>query len=263
MAVAARRRSNGGVSTPTAGRSGADRAESDDARLEEIRAWRRAALATAPPMVSRALTTVLDRRSPASSLLAKHVSDTAARGVSFAAEDGKRAERDDDAASTPSTPSAEVLGLLGALRRRRDAFDPRVEPEDARDASDVFVAVLAALLGDDHPETGAAKTVAAEAAVRAAVDGGFLGFEERREGLFPETNVSSRRDVAVDDEDGDHYSNQIAALAAWSRPAYAFAERFYGARSLPAARAAWCVAEGARRRGDESRHRALAADVGA
>ena len=262
VAVAARRRSNGGVSTPTAGRSGADRAESDDARLEEIRAWRRAALATATPMVSRALTTVLDRRSPASSLLAKHVSDTAARGVSFAAEDGKRAERDDDAASTPSTPSAEVLGLLGALRRRRDAFDPRVEPEDARDASDVFVAVLAALLGDDHPETGAAKTVAAEAAVRAAVDGGFLGFEERREGLFPETNVSSRRDVAVDDEDGDHYSNQIAALAAWSRPAYAFAERFYGARSLPAARAAWCVAEGARRRGDESRHRALAADVG-
>ena len=219
-----------------------------DARLEEIRAWRRAALATATPRVSRALTTVLDRASPGSSFLAKHVSETAARGLSFAAEEEKRvrderfrderSERsDENLRASASTPSAEVFGLLGALRRRRDAFDPRAHPEDARDASDALVAVLSALLGEDHPETGAAKTVAAEAAARAAVDGGFHGFEERREEKNPSELLSST----------DQYSSQIATIVAWSRPAYAFAERFYGARSLPAARAAWCVAEGARR----------------
>ena len=217
-----------------------------DARLEEIRAWRRAALATATPRVSRALTTVLDRTSPGSSCFeAKRVSETAARGLSFAAEEEKRVHRgsrDERSRTFDETPSAEVFSLLGALRRRRDAFDPRLHPEDARDASDVLVAVLSALLGEDHPETGAAKTVAAEAAARAAVDGGFHGFEESRT-----LNPLQGEEPLLSSTPTDQYSSQIATIVAWSRPAYAFAERFYGARSLPAARAAWCVAEGARR----------------
>ena len=217
-----------------------------DARLEEIRAWRRAALATATPRVSRALTTVLDRTSPGSSCFeAKRVSETAARGLSFAAEEEKRVHRgsrDERSRTFDETPSAEVFSLLGALRRRRDAFDPRLHPEDARDASDALVAVLSALLGEDHPETGAAKTVAAEAAARAAVDGGFHGFEESRT-----LNPLQGEEPLLSSTPTDQYSSQIATIVAWSRPAYAFAERFYGARSLPAARAAWCVAEGARR----------------
>ena len=100
-----------------------------DARLEEIRAWRRAALATATPRVSRALTTVLDRTSPGASCFeAKRVSETAARGLSFAAEEEKRVHRgsrDERSRTFDETPSAEVFSLLGALRRRRDAFDPR------------------------------------------------------------------------------------------------------------------------------------------
>ena len=242
------RRDGSDVSSPDATSATFAKTNLFDARLEEIRAWRHAALATATPRVSRALTTVLDRASPGSSFLAKHVSETAARGLSFAAEEEKRVHRgfrderselDENLRASASTPSAEVFGLLGALRRRRDAFDPRAHPEDARDASDALVAVLSALLGEDHPETGAAKTVAAEAAARAAVDGGFHGFEERREEKNPSELLSST--------DTDQYSSQIATIVAWSRPAYAFAERFYGARSLPAARAAWCVAEGARR----------------
>ena len=216
-----------------------------DARLEEIRAWRRAALATATPRVSRALTTVLDRTVPGASFLAKHaVSETAARGLSFAAEEEKRVHRgfrDERSRMFDETPSAEVFSLLGALRRRRDAFDPRAHPEDARDASDVLVAVLSALLGEDHPETGAAKTIAAEAAARAAVDGGFHGFHSSES--FPLRG----EEPLLSSTPTDQYSSQIATIVAWSRPAYAFAERFYGARSLPAARAAWCVAEGARR----------------
>ena len=210
-----------------------------DARLEEIRAWRRAALATATPRVSRALTTVLDRTVPGASFLAKHaVSETAARGLSFAAEEEKRVHRgsrDERSRTFDETPSAEVFSLLGALRRRRDAFDPRAHPEDARDASDVLVAVLSALLGEDHPETGAAKTIAAEAAARAAVDGGFHGFHSSES--FPLRG----EEPLLSSTPTDQYSSQIATIVAWSRPAYAFAERFYGARSLPAARAAWCV----------------------
>jgi tetratricopeptide (TPR) repeat protein len=139
---------------------------------------------------------------------------------------------------------------VDALRRRRDAFDPRSSPEDARDASDVFVAVAAALLGDDHPETGAAKTVAAEAAARAVVDGGFGGFESEMFGDHVDGDGSLKEPFSSrgKEEEEDHYSSQITTLIAWSKPAYAFAERFYGARSLPAARAAWCVAEGVRRR---------------
>ena len=228
-----------------------------DARLEEIRAWRRAALATATPRVSRALTTVLDRRSPADSLVASRVSDTAARGLSFEREEDAAFGADDNhgfprfpEASRDSlvSPTHEVLGLLDALRRRRDAFDPRSSPEDARDASDVFVAVAAALLGDDHPETGAAKTVAAEAAARAVVDGGFGGFESEMFGDHVDGDGSLKEPESRGKEEEDHYSSQITTLIAWSKPAYAFAERFYGARSLPAARAAWCVAEGVRRR---------------
>jgi tetratricopeptide (TPR) repeat protein len=228
-----------------------------DARLEEIRAWRRAALATATPRVSRALTTVLDRRSPADSLVASRVSDTAARGLSFEREEDAAFGADDNhgfprfpEASRVSlvSPTHEVLGLLDALRRRRDAFDPRSSPEDARDASDVFVAVAAALLGDDHPETGAAKTVAAEAAARAVVDGGFGGFESEMFGEYVDGDGSLKEPESRGKEEEDHYSSQITTLIAWSKPAYAFAERFYGARSLPAARAAWCVAEGVRRR---------------
>ena len=52
-----------------------------DARLEEIRAWRRAALATATPRVSRALTTVLDRTVPGASFRAKHAFRKLRRGV--------------------------------------------------------------------------------------------------------------------------------------------------------------------------------------
>ena len=221
-----------------------------DARLEEIRAWRRAALATATPRVSRALTTVLDRTVPGASFLAKHaVSETAARGLSFAAEEEKRVHRgfrDERSRMFDETPSAEVFSLLGALRRRRAAFDPRAHPADARDASDVLVAVLSALLGEDHPETGAAKTIAAEAAARAAVDGGFHGFHSSES--FPLRG----EEPLLSSTPTDQYSSQIATIVV-SRPAYAFAERFYGARSLPR-RGGWC-GEGARRGSARTRAR--------
>ena len=210
-----------------------------DARLEEIRAWRRAALATATPRVSRALTTVLDRTFRRL-FLAKHAVSELRRG--FVVRGVRRRESTAgfrDERSQCSTPSPRYSASWRSAPPTR-AFDPRA-PEDARDASDALVAVLSALLGEDHPETGAAKTIAAEAAARAAVDGGFHGFHSSES--FPLRG----EEPLLSSTPTDQYSSQIATIVAWSRPAYAFAERFYGARSLPAARAAWCVAEGARR----------------
>ena len=90
-----------------------------------------------------------------------------------------------------------------------------------------------------RPETGAVKTVAADAA--AAVDGGSRRLSAPAADLSPYAAgpTSHRR------QEEDQYSRRRRSpRRRWSRPAYAFAERFYGARSLPAARAAWCVAEG-------------------
>ena len=66
---------------------------------------------------------------------------------------------------------------MNAIRRRRDATDAVLYPESSRDAADIYVSVSAAVLGNDHPAVGAAKVIAAEAAIGAVVDGGHGGFD--------------------------------------------------------------------------------------
>ena len=196
----------------------------DALRVAEIDAWRRAVLTTATPRMSKVIADVLG-----GSTGGTDVTDVTAKALRYSEDFSSDTNAETIRSERWNVPSAEVFQLLNAIRRRRDATDAVLYPESSRDAADIYVSVSAAVLGNDHPAVGAAKVIAAEAAIGAVVDGGHGGF---------------------DNDDTDSFELQIETLIAWSRPAYEFAERFYGPKSLPAARAAWCVAEGVRRRGD-------------
>ena len=199
-------------------------------RARETEAWRRAALATASPRVARAL---------AAAMAGDETSDRAV----VAAVDTRRERRDgeyadenvlddaDDDDEFGDAKTHDVIGLVRALRRRRFASARAGRRDDAAETADRLVAVVVAALGDDHPECGAAKLEAAElASAAAAATAG---------GTRTDTNGSATGSPLDD-------VSAYASASAWARPAYDFAEAFYGARSLPAARAAWCVAEALR-----------------
>ena len=109
-----------------------------------------------------------------------------------------------------------VFGLVRSLRRQRGACVRFSRHVDAGVVAGRLISVLTAALGSNHPQCGTAKLDAAESAAASA--------------------ESSRSSVPGYDE-----------ASAWARPAYDFAAAFYGSQSLPAARAAWCVAEALRR----------------
>ena len=199
-------------------------------RARETEAWRRAALATASPRVARALAAAMAG------------DETSERAV-VAAVDTRRERRDgeyadenvlddaDDDDEFGDAKTHDVIGLVRALRRRRFASARAGRRDDAAETADRLVAVVVAALGDDHPECGAAKLEAAElASAAAAATAG---------GTRTDTNGSATGSPLDD-------VSAYASASAWARPAYDFAEAFYGARSLPAARAAWCVAEALR-----------------
>ena len=109
----------------------------------------------------------------------------------------------------------ELTGLVKSLRRTREACVRFSRHVDAGIVAGRLISVLTAALGGDHPQCGAAKLEAAESAAAAAESSAAVpGYDE---------------------------------ASAWARPAYDFAAAFYGSQSLPAARAAWCVAEALRR----------------
>ena len=112
-------------------------------------------------------------------------------------------------------PGDDVLGLVRSLRRQRGACVRFSRHVDAGVVAGRLISVLTAALGANHPQCGAAKLEAAESAAAAAESSASVpGYDE---------------------------------ASAWARPAYDFAAAFYGSQSLPAARAAWCVAEALRR----------------
>ena len=109
----------------------------------------------------------------------------------------------------------ELTGLVRSLRRTREACVRFSRHVDAGVVAGLLISVLTAALGANHPQCGAAKLEAAESAAAAAESSASVpGYDE---------------------------------ASAWARPAYDFAAAFYGSQSLPAARAAWCVAEALRR----------------
>ena len=186
-------------------------------RARETEAWRRAALATASPRVARAL---------AAAMAGDETSDRAV----VAAVDTRRERRDgeyadenvlddaDDDDEFGDAKTHDVIGLVRALRRRRFASARAGRRDDAAETADRLVAVVVAALGDDHPECGAAKLEAAElASAAAAATAG---------GTRTDTNGSATGSPLDD-------VSAYASASAWARPAYDFAEAFYGARSSP------------------------------
>ena len=133
--------------------------------------------------------------------------------VSDALSDGGNV--DDVGVGAREDPGDDVLGLVRSLRRQRGACVRFSRHVDAGVVAGRLISVLTAALGANHPQCGAAKLDAAESAAAAAVSSASVpGYDE---------------------------------ASAWARPAYDFAAAFYGSQSLPAARAAWCVAEALRR----------------
>ena len=171
--------------------------------------------------------------------------------------DGGRRIRDenvlDDADDDDEFGDAKTHDVIGLVARFVDGGSrPRAgRRDDAAETADRLVAVVVAALGDDHPECGAAKLESAElTSAAAATTAG---------GTRTDTNGSATGSATGSLETGSLETGSLdatgspldvsayASASAWARPAYDFAEAFYGARSLPAARAAWCVAEALRR----------------
>ena len=125
----------------------------------------------------------------------------------------------------------DVIGLVRALRRRRFASARAGRRDDAAETADRLVAVVVAALGDDHPDMRRRETRSRGIGIGGG--GGDGARDANRHERF-------RDRFSLDDV------SAYASASAWARPAYDFAEAFYGARSLPAARAAWCVAEALR-----------------
>ena len=127
-------------------------------------------------------------------------------------------------------PGDDVLGLVRSLRRQRGACVRFSRHVDAGVVAGRLISVLTAALGANHPQCGAAKLEAAESAAAAAESAASVpGYDE---------------------------------ASAWARPAYDFAAAFYGSQSLPAARAAWCVAEALRRADGAAAARPMYAQAG-
>ena len=200
-------------------------------RARETEAWRRAALATASPRVARALAAAMAGDETSDRAVVAAVETRRERRDGEYADENVLDDADDDD-EFGDAKTHDVIGLVRALRRRRFASARAGRRDDAAETADRLVAVVVAALGDDHPECGAAKLEAAElTSAAAATTAG---------GTRTDTNGSATGSLPDD-------VSAYASASAWARPAYDFAEAFYGARSLPAARAAWCVAEALRR----------------
>ena len=139
---------------------------------------------------------------------------------------------------------------LRALRLRAAECALAGDRDGALAASDAVVATLTDVLGEGHPERGVAMLEAAEVAAAAAAAGAADAA-----GIKKSSGSGGERNVAAKNADA------YALAASWARPAYDFASAFYGPRSLPAARAAWCVAEALRRAEGARRARPMVAQA--